>query len=189
MSTTTSGPGRTRQRAIWQLTEPLFQRGAHLLAQAAREQYGPITAVIGIGKGGRVCAYAVAASLNVRAFIVTAGYSTRGSVYQQGGGGRVDVDVDDFHQHIARAGSLHGTVLVVDDVCNSGATLRAVRTALETLLDDDAEVATAVLCRTVGATADPDLWLWNVRDAVIFPWEQAKTPATGVLPDVHGVQP
>jgi adenine/guanine phosphoribosyltransferase-like PRPP-binding protein len=192
MSATTSGtsPTRHRQKTVWKLTEPLFQRGAHLLAHAARERHGPITAVVGIANGGRVLAYAAGASLNVRAFIVNAGYSTESAIYRQVGspaGSAVRVDVGELARQVPE-GSLRGRVLVVDDICGSAGTLDAVRAALVPYLAADAGLVTAVLCRTPGTRTDPDLWLWQVHDAVIFPWEQASEPATALLPDVQGVR-
>jgi hypoxanthine phosphoribosyltransferase len=187
MSATTSGTNRMREKVLWEMSEPIFQRGTRLLAHTARERYGPITTVIGIAQGGRVLAYAAGASLNVRAFIVTAGYQSSGTICQQGGSA-VQVDVSELAQQVPE-GSLRGNVLLVDDVCTSFATLRASKAALAPFLAAGADVVTAVLCRTVGAKADPDLWLWNVRDQVIFPWERVKAAPTAMLPAASSVQP
>jgi adenine/guanine phosphoribosyltransferase-like PRPP-binding protein len=187
MSATTSGTSRTRERVVWQVTEPSFQRGARLLAHTARERFGPITAVVGIAKGGRMLAYAAGASLNVRAYLVTARYPVGGSVCHQGGS-LVQVDVDDLAQQIP-GGGLRGNVLLVDDVCSSADTLLAARAAIEPFMAEGGSIVTAVLCRMIGAKTDPDLWLWSVRDPVIFPWERAKTSPTAILPDTTGVSP
>lgn len=58
-------------------------------------------------------------------------------------------------------------------------------------LASEATLHTVVLCRNVGATHDPDLWLWTVDDWVRFPWEVA-LPAGVAAEDLvppGGVQP
>jgi adenine/guanine phosphoribosyltransferase-like PRPP-binding protein len=192
MSTTmpgTSTPG-TSPTVVWRLTEPLFQRGARLLAHAARERYGPISAVVGIANGGRALAYAIGAGLNVRAFIVSPQRSQPPEMVYPQGGSTVTVDVGEVARQVA-VDSLHGRVLIVDDVSSGAATLDAVCSALDPFLADDVTLVTAVLCRRAGSRTDPDLWLWTVRDTVIFPWDGGRggRQSGPVLPDITGVHP
>ncbi|WP_020501070.1 phosphoribosyltransferase [Sciscionella marina] len=70
---------------------------------------------------------------------------------------------------------LKGRVLVVDDICGSGATLRRLRHDLTPLLSPSAQLLTAVLCLNTGAATLPDYSIWTVSDWVVFPWE--KPPA------------
>ncbi|MCI0690145.1 MAG: phosphoribosyltransferase domain-containing protein, partial [Sporichthyaceae bacterium] len=78
---------------------------------------------------------------------------------------------------------LGGQVLLVDDIYGTGATVDALRPALASHLAPTTLVRTVVLCRNVGATTDPDLWLWTVDDWVRFPWEPVP-PGTSVVEDL-----
>ncbi len=49
-------------------------------------------------------------------------------------------------------------------------------------LADGARALTAVLCLNTGATARPDLWLWEVTDWVNFPWEHAPETTVPLVP-------
>lgn len=61
-------------------------------------------------------------------------------------------------------------MLLVDDICGSGVTLRAVTNVFAQRCYP-AIVRTAVLCRNHGAALDLDVWVWDVADWVAFPWE------------------
>jgi hypoxanthine phosphoribosyltransferase len=184
----TPAPSRAfHHQVVWRLTEAAFQPAARLLAHAGRERHGPIAAVVGIARGGRALAETTAAALGVPGYLISARHNPSDAIYQQATG---VVEVDTTGLAAALAGDrLAGRVLLVDDVCGSGATLVTVQAALAGHLAGDAGVVTAVLCRNTGAAIDPDLWLWDVSDWVIFPWDAAHPQASAVLPppgDVFG---
>src|SRR5262249_18918399 len=79
---------------------------------------------------------------------------------------------------------LRGRVLIVDDICGSGATLHRLRHGLDPWLSPSAEVLTAVLCLNTGASILPDYSVWTVSDWVVFPWEQ---PPAARRPGKHRV--
>jgi len=71
-------------------------------------------------------------------------------------------------------------VLLVDDICGSGATLQTV-TAIIRGVRRPSLLRTAVLCRNVGATYTPDTWVWDVADWTCFPWEDDPGQPTETL--------
>jgi hypoxanthine phosphoribosyltransferase len=77
----------------------------------------------------------------------------------------VTLDVDGL-----RACGVAKRILVCDDIAGSGATLRAVNAALK-MSAPTASVLAATLCCNAGAQPPPDLWIWTVREWVLFPWE------------------
>jgi hypoxanthine phosphoribosyltransferase len=165
-----------RRQRVWELTEPVFAFGASMLACAARERYRHISTVIGIANGGIRLATTIAEALSVDCHHVRARHNTSDAVYQQSTG-RVKSDFT------ALAGQqFTETVLLVDDICGSGATFRAVTAGLTPHLEPDASVVTAALCRNLGACIPPDLWLWDVGDWVIFPWERDRLAEITTVP-------
>jgi hypoxanthine phosphoribosyltransferase len=60
-------------------------------------------------------------------------------------------------------------VLVVDDVCDTGETLRAAKELLR--LYAPAEVKTATLFVKPGCSEFPDAWVEEADEWVLFPWE------------------
>jgi hypoxanthine phosphoribosyltransferase len=77
-------------------------------------------------------------------------------------------------------------VLLVDDICGSGATFSTVSAVLNGLWKPTL-LRTAVLCRNLGAGYTPDSWIWDVADWVCFPWEPHPGQATQPLPLPVGV--
>jgi uncharacterized protein len=70
------------------------------------------------------------------------------------------------------AGQLTGPVLIVDDICGTGATLTTVTSTVASLAGPGASLHTMTLCRNAGAAIRPDLTIWDdLREWVIFPWE------------------
>jgi adenine/guanine phosphoribosyltransferase-like PRPP-binding protein len=132
------------------------------LADAAGDG-GRIDAVVGVLNGGRTPATAIAAHLGVPRWFVRARHNATDAVYTQATGW-VSCEAD------GTVTSLRGRVLVVDDICGTGATLTAVRGVLA---GPDVELVTCALCVNAGAADRPDLWVWDVRDWVVFPWESA----------------
>lgn len=139
-----------------------MSEAARLLAAAAGASYGPIGEVIGIAEGGRTPAALIAAHIDVPIRIVWARHNQTGTPYTQATG-RVTCDTGRIP-----AGSLRGRVLLVDDICGTGATLGAVASALAA---PGLRLISCVLCLNAGACMTPDLWVWKVRDWVVFPWE------------------
>jgi hypothetical protein len=72
-------------------------------------------------------------------------------------------------------------ILLVDDICGSGRTLDAVRAALTRV--SPFSIFSITLCRNAGSASVPNMWIWSVRDWVVFPWESAPDDiATAALP-------
>ncbi|MGH3903254.1 MAG: phosphoribosyltransferase [Pseudonocardiaceae bacterium] len=118
--------------------------------------------MIGIAEGGRTPAALIAAHLDVPIRIVQARHNPTQAPYTQATG-EVTCDIGSVP-----AGSMRGQVLLIDDICGTGATLCAVADALAT---PDLRLISCVLCLNTGAHMTPDLWVWEVRDWVVFPWE------------------
>jgi adenine/guanine phosphoribosyltransferase-like PRPP-binding protein len=155
-----------RQR-IWHMSQRAYRAGTELIAEAALADLGPVGTVIGIANGGRAPAYAIAARTCANVVIVRARHNPTAAVRTQASG-----------QVVLEAGPLlllagrPGPFLIVDDICGSGATLNAVAGAVRALVGEDAAIGTATLCRNTGAPPGlPDLYVWEVADWVVFPWE------------------
>ena len=101
----------------WQMTASQATTAAAVLAGAAATG-GPVDAVIAIARGGTEPARDIAAALAAPVRTVRARHNPTDAVYAVATG-RVSCDV-------AGAGPLRGRVLVVDDICGTGATLTAV---------------------------------------------------------------
>lgn len=157
---------------LWVASEAGVSEASSLLGSAASADFGPIREVIGIADGGRTPATVIAADLDVPIRIVQARHNPTDAPYTQATG---EVTCDTASVPVS---SLHGHVLLVDDICGTGATLRAVTSALAT---PGLRLISCVLCLNAGARMTPDLWVWEVRDWVAFPWETVPdTPLTRV---------
>lgn len=175
-----AAPGRPdggrvfERRRVWEPTRTTFLFAARLLAHAATARHGPVDAVVGIAAGGTPLAAETSRVLAVERFQVRARHNLSNALYHPATG-RVACDFSDLDN--ARAGDpLNGLVLVVDDICGTGATFSGVFAGLAVRYPD-ACLVTAALCRNAGALQPPDLWLWDVTDWVVFPWEDR--PAGG----------
>lgn len=144
---------------VWGVSVPAYWAATRLLAEAVTERAGKVGTVVGIARGGRAPAYSVARHLGARAVIVHARRNTTDAVYAPAANS-VKYDLDALN-HLA----VRQPVLLVDDICGSGATLTAVKEHLPDPL-------TATLCRNAGAPErSPDFYVWPVADWVVFPWE------------------
>lgn len=164
------------QQRILRLTQDVFHGATRMLAEAAADRLGNITAVVGIANGGLAPAANVAHALQAPTYQVKARHNTTDDLYHQANG----TVLHDFRTLAAQLGGqrLHGKVLLVDDICGSGATFTALLPALVPHLAAACTVHTAALCRNTGSEYNPHLWLWDVDDWVRFPWE-------GPVPDGH----
>lgn len=166
-----------RQR-ILQVTPEGYRAGIRLLAEAARLRHGPVTAVIGIANGGLASAQSLGALLSVPMYRIDARHNPTEALYTQATG-HVNYDLRRLESTLAGQ-RLTGRVLLVDDICGTGATFHALRPALASHLALGTTLHTVVLCRNAGTVHPPDLWLWNVDDWVHFPWESTLLADTAV---------
>jgi hypoxanthine phosphoribosyltransferase len=160
----------------WQMTASQAAAAAAVLAGAAARG-GPVDAVVAVARGGTWPARDIAAALGVPVTTVRARHNPTDAMYAQATG-RVWCD--------AEAGPVRGRVLVVDDICGTGATLTAVTSALARIAGPGAALVTATLCRNAGSPCRPDLMVWDdLREWVIFPWEAGPPDGLPVrcLPD------
>ncbi|APE24529.1 MULTISPECIES: phosphoribosyltransferase [Streptomyces] len=170
-------------RRVWQLTRDEFLAAACLIADQEAER-SP-AAVLGIARGGIRLAETVAGQLGVPAVVVRARHNEPEGI-QQAATGRILLD-HEYNQDALATLPVSSPLLVVDDICGSGATLRAVVDML-TITVSPSEVRTAVLCRNEGTDYRLDSWGWDVADWVHFPWEpepdngriEALPPLTGL---------
>jgi hypoxanthine phosphoribosyltransferase len=147
---------------VLHLDEDTVRTGIEVLAEALAA--APPDVVIGVARGGTRLAPALAAHLRRPHVLVRASHNSGDAVRQQATGlVTLDVTAATDLDHRLR-------VLLCDDIYGTGATVRAVSAALDALIVPR-QTRTVTLCRNEGATDHPDLWLWEVRDWVIFPWE------------------
>lgn len=165
---------------VLRLGEDALHAGIDVLASALA--VAPPDVVIGVARGGTPLAHAFAARLRRPVVAVRASHNPSDAVRQQATG-LVDVDVT------AATDLAHGQrVLLCDDIYGTGVTLAAVSAALDALIVPR-RIQTVTLCRNEGAATHPDLWLWDVRDWVVFPWEPPTTASqTRILPPQYRVR-
>jgi hypoxanthine phosphoribosyltransferase len=151
-----------RQR-IWTL-----ERGDYIFAISQLHKYVStryqIRVVIGIARGGMEPGKALAALLDVPFYEIRAQANESDGI-RSGSLNSVKVDRDALSAVPQTEG-----VLLVDDICGSGNTLVSVRSALEADTGSS-KIFSATLCCNAGCVVTPDVWIWTVRDWVIFPWE------------------
>lgn len=157
----------------WQMAPRQLTSAATLLADAARSQFGPIDQVIAIERGGVEPARAIARQLGTQLLTIRAQHNPTSDLYAQATG----------QVWCTTAGlpsdALSGCVLIVDDICGTGATLRVVTRILRELAGSGTRLHTATLCRNAGASDNPQLTVWDdLREWVVFPWEQR--PPAGI---------
>ncbi|GAA1291507.1 phosphoribosyltransferase [Saccharothrix xinjiangensis] len=167
-------------RRIWRVTPDALREACLLLFAAISRDHPTVDHVVGIANGGVAPAHILAARLGVKPRTVQARHNTDDDLYRQATG-KVTVDFDAFHRTLGHR-ELDGTILVVDDICGSGATLRELRNALTPVLAPDSRVITATLCLNTGAQTCPNYSVWAVSDWVSFPWEKRPDQPTTDLP-------
>jgi hypoxanthine phosphoribosyltransferase len=157
---------------IWELSRPVFEQAAVLLAEAAP----PADVIVGIARGGIPLAELVAGRLGVPAVSLRARHNLSDDIYLPASGD-VQIAADEA---AALAPAVTGRrVLLADDICGTGATLTIALDRLQAL--HPAEVLTAVLCRSEAAAFTPDAWIWATRDWVVFPWNDPAGQPTEML--------
>jgi hypoxanthine phosphoribosyltransferase len=169
---------------VLRITLDAYDQAVRLLGDAV-SSLGPIHAVIGIANGGVAPARGISVLLGVINYQITARHNPTNAIYTQATG-QVTVDLPALATTL-QGQQLSGRVLLVDDICGTGATFTAALTALQPHLHSDAEVTTVSLCRNAGASLDPDLWVWTVDDWVLFPWEP-RPPSTAAIEDLPAPQ-
>ncbi|MBO4209436.1 phosphoribosyltransferase [Micromonospora echinofusca] len=169
-------PRQFRHRRLLRIPADAYDRAIEVLADAARQRYRPITATIGIANGGLAPARAISEFLRLPTHQVNAKHNPTDATYTEATG-IVTYDLSPLTRRLA-AHDLTGTVLVVDDICGTGATFAALLPELTAYLGPDVALRTVALCRNAGSALDPDLWVWTVDDWVLFPWERPPAAAT-----------
>lgn len=155
------------RKGMWSMNPVDFRSACQHLAEAALARYERIDTVIGIARGGCPPAFALAARTGASKVVVEARHNHDDSTYALASG-TVEVDPSPLRSLAAKSGPF----LIVDDICGTGLTLRAVTAHLRAIAADGASIATATLCRNAGAPRGlPNLYVWDVADWVIFPWE------------------
>jgi uncharacterized protein len=145
-------------RRVWWMSQDVFVRAADLVAEH-EASYGP-QVVVGIARGGLPLARQVGRRLGVQTVDVAARHNAADTAFLPATG---QVDLSGPVVCLPAPGA---RLLVVDDICGTGATLAAVTAQLSEQCAP-ASVRTAVLCRN----AATDVWVWRLRDWVVFPWE------------------
>jgi hypoxanthine phosphoribosyltransferase len=170
--------GRVFDRAFaWEMSAEQLALAASLLADAAARRFGPVDRVIAVERGGTEPARAIARRLGARLGAVRARHNPTSDLYTQATG-----EVTCAAAGIG-ARALGGCVLIVDDICGTGATLQAVTGVLSGLSLPGTRLATATLCRNAGAGTRPALTVWDdVREWVVFPWEPRPPAGTALRP-------
>lgn len=164
---------------VWLMNPDTCHHGVELLGTAIRARW-PIQTVIGIGRGGWVPASALAELLSANYVSITASYNI-GDDIESPAADDVYVDLGNL-----TATNPRRDVLVVDDVAGTGRTISKV---VENLRNRGfASIHTATLCLNEGCEVPPDVWVWTVRDWVVFPWElRSETRRVDFLPLVECV--
>lgn len=166
-------PLRTfEHRRIWRLSPELMQVAAALIAEA-EHPFEP-ELIVGVLRGGGPLAAALAEQIGVPHVLVTAKHNPDDRIGVQGTG-TVSLDLRGLPD------TSGVRVLLVDDICGTGATITALVDALG-LRICPAAVRVAVLCRNIGSPVRPHSWVWDVSDWTVFPWEPAPDRPTELLP-------
>lgn len=174
-------PARPRtfsHQRILRIQLDAYDRAIEVLADTVRQRYWPITATIGIANGGLAPARGISELLHVPSFHVDAKHNPTDATYTEATG-TVTYDLSPLTTRPATR-SLGGTVLVVDDICGTGATFATLLPELGVHLGPDVALRTVALCRNAGSVFGPDLWIWTVDDWVWFPWEPSLAAETTV---------
>lgn len=145
----------------WLLGRAQFLQAVRLLSALVKDKW-EIDLVIGIARGGLEPAKLIALDLNRPLLVVRAKSNVSDEVMSETRR-EILVQEEDLLQI-----PQDKRILLVDDICGSGMTLREL---LRRLCGVTAKVHCVTLCCNEGSALKPDAWIWTVRDWVIFPWE------------------
>jgi hypoxanthine phosphoribosyltransferase len=148
---------------VWSLSTQRFQRASELLIRFIGQQWD-VKHVVGIRRGGELPAQYLSSKLGVPLSQVTAVRNKTDAIMS-------DAITDTKVTSLSPPYRLSSITVIVDDICGTGDTLAAVTASLSRH-SPTTTFRTVTLCRNAAATTYPDLWLWTVRDWVIFPWEE-----------------
>lgn len=171
-------PRTFRHQRILRMQLDAYERAIEVLADAVRQRNWPITATIGIANGGLAPARGISELLHIPSYHVNAKHNPTDATYTEATG-TVTYDLSPLTTRPATR-SLGGAVLVVDDICGTGATFATLLPELAVHLGPDVALRTVALCRNAGSTIAPDLWIWTVDDWVWFPWEPTLAAETTI---------
>ncbi|MFF4648091.1 phosphoribosyltransferase [Streptomyces sp. NPDC001389] len=152
------------------LSDLALEASLDALASAVAAQ-GPVNLVIGIAGGGVWPAAGLAARLGAPVHRVKARHNPSDALRTQATG-QVSVHLD-----APLPDTLGGRILLVDDICGTGATFTAVAQALTPRLEPGCELETVAVCTNTGSGQRPNWSAHAVDDWVVFPWEQ---PPAGI---------
>lgn len=166
-------------RRIHRVTERRLDQAINHLVERVRLTYPQVALVVGVARGGIRPSRTLAERLRVPSIPVFARHNTSEDTHLPASGD-VMIDLADLPERLANVPE--GTaILLVDDICGSGATLRVLRRALSPHLGEGTLLVDVVLCRNVGSDHVPDLTVWDVDDWVLFPWEADPTSSLPVV--------
>jgi hypoxanthine phosphoribosyltransferase len=171
-------PRTFRHRRILRIPLDAYDRAIEVLADSVRQRHWTVTATIGIANGGLAPARGLSELLHIPSYHVNAKHNPTDATYTEATG-TVAYDLSPLTNRPA-ADSLGGTVLVVDDICGTGATFATLLPELTAYLGTEVALRTVALCRNAGSTIAPDLWIWTVDDWVWFPWEPTLAAETTI---------
>jgi len=138
----------------WRQTEALVKK----LANLVREDFEP-DVVIGIARGGLVVAVMLSHLLGCEFRVV--------HIRHYAGKRRLSRP-----KLISAPGDLNGRVLIVDDVADTGVTLRFAKSFLSGR--GVKNVKTAALAYKPRSKLVPDYFLFKTSDWIVFPWELSR---------------
>lgn len=181
VTTSSHGARVFEGKRVWAMSQDAFLGAAALIA--AHEKDTAPELVVGLARGGVPLAREAARILGIPAVEIRARHNISDLVGIQATG---EVEVDETALLAAIVGVQR--VVIVDDICGSGATLQAVGALLS---GAGVSARTAVLCRNEGADFPLDCWVWSIADWVVFPWEDQPPSHSTALPhprQVHTAQ-
>jgi uncharacterized protein len=158
---------------VWRLTQDAFTAAAALIG--AHEPTPDV--VVGIARGGVPLARLLGAHYGVPVVEFTARHNRSDALYLPATG---QVELPDAPD-AALAEHAGDQVLLVDDICGTGATYLAALPWLATHLPTSA-VRTAALCRSRAAAFTPNTWVWDTLDWVVFPWNEPAQTTEDLMP-------
>jgi uncharacterized protein len=155
---------RTFDRSkVWQLNWSTYNQAMSILSALVSEKLH-VGLVVGIARGGSRPAVEIASALGVGWIEISAQRNRSDEIYSAASD-HLSVNLENLLSF-----SSVPNILLVDDICGSGGTIEAVLDVIYAHWKD-IDITTLTLCRNQGSTFIPDIYIWEVRDWVVFPWE------------------